>query len=327
MTVSRVINGEVNVRQKTREAVNSAIKQLGYRPNKAARSLASANHIQIGLLYDNPSSAYLSAMLLGVLEQARRTDTQVVVVECEAEAEAIEVIPGMIRSGVDGIVLSPPLADSASVLQALEQMDTPAVTIGARRIDENVSSVTIDEHRAAYAMARHIMSLGHRRIAFIVGSPEQSASELRLNGFRDAMQEAGIEVCDELVVQGRFSYRSGLEAAEQLLSLPDPPTAIFASNDDMAAATIATAHRHHIDIPGDLTVCGFDDTLLATIMWPEITTIHQPITDMAHAAIDLLEKRIRAQRDGIEDECEHVTLDFQLVKRQSDAPPREKQVA
>jgi LacI family transcriptional regulator len=171
-------------------------------------------------------------------------------------------------------------------------------------------------------MTRHIISLGHRRIGFVNGSPEQLASELRLKGFRDAMAEAGLEAADERVVQGQFSYRSGLEAAERLLALSPKPTAIFASNDDMAAATVATAHRHRIDVPGDLTVCGFDDTLLATTIWPEITTIRQPITDMSHAAIELLGRLIRSRRAGMPEECEHLTLDFELIRRQSDAPPR-----
>lgn len=322
MTVSRVVNGEANVRERTRDAVNAAIRELGYSPNKAARSLASASQLQIGLIYDNPSSSYLSAMLLGVLEQARQSDTQIVVMECDDESEGIKAIRSMVAGGVDGIILPPPLADSLKVLSAIRESNTLAVTIGTQHDDVQVPSVCIDDYEAAKTMTRHIISLGHRRIGFIVGNPEQMASELRLAGFRDAMSDAGLAIDDGLVVQGRFSYRSGLDAAEQLLAQPELPTAIFASNDDMAAATVATAHRHSIDIPRDLTVCGFDDTLLATTIWPEITTIRQPIADMAHKAIKLLAKGIRCQRAGIENECQHVTMDYQLVKRQSDASPR-----
>lgn len=324
MTVSRVINGEANVRPKTRDAVNSAIKELGYSPNKAARSLASATQVQIGLLYTNPSSAYLSAMLLGVLEQARQSDTQVVVVECDTGSDAIDAIEEMIKDGVDGILLAPPLSDSVSALELLRKHEMPVVTIGTQRIEENIPSVSVDDYRAAYAMTEHIVSLGHRRIGFIVGSPEQVASELRLSGFRDAARDAGIEVADELIVQGQFSYRSGLESAEKLLALASIPTAIFASNDDMAAATVATAHRHRIDVPGDLSVCGFDDTLLATTIWPEITTIRQPIADMSHAAIQLLGRSIRSKRSGTAEECRHLTLAFELIRRQSDAAPRDR---
>ena len=322
MTVSRVINGEANVRQSTRDAVNAAIQALGYSPNKAARSLASAAQVQIGLLYTNPSSAYLSAMLLGVLEQARQSDTQVVVVECDLGRDAIDAIEKMMKDGVDGVLLAPPLSDSVSALKMLGRHDMPTVTIGTQRIEENIPSVGIDDRRAAREMTRHIIELGHRRIGFIIGSPEQLASGLRLKGFREAMEEAGLAAADDLIVQGHFSYRSGLEAAEHLLALSQRPTAIFASNDDMAAATVATAHRHHIDVPGDLSVCGFDDTLLATTIWPEITTIRQPIADMSHTAIELLARRIRSRRAGTLEECRHLTLDFELIRRQSDAPPR-----
>lgn len=320
MTVSRVINGEANVRQSTREAVSLAIRELGYSPNKAARSLASANQVRIGLLYTNPSSTYLSAMLFGVLEQARHSDTQIVVVE-SGGADSSEAMRGMLRDGVDGVLLTPPVSDCIDALELLKQSDTPAVTMGTQRIEENVSSVSIDDYRAAHAMTRHILSLGHQRIGFIKGSPDQLASELRLAGFCDAMHEAGLEIADELIVQGDFSYRSGLDAADRLLNLEQLPTAVFAGNDDMAAATIATAHRYRVDVPKDLSVCGFDDTLLATTIWPQITTIHQPIADMSHAAIDLLAREIRCRRAGLENECQHLTLDFRLEKRHSDAPP------
>ncbi|HEX5786534.1 MAG TPA: LacI family DNA-binding transcriptional regulator [Woeseiaceae bacterium] len=321
MTVSRVINDDARVRQSTRDAVNAAIRDLGYLPNKAARSLASASQVQIGMLYDNPSSSYLSAMLLGVLEQARRSDTQIVVVECENEADGMRCIRNMVKTGIDGILLSPPLADAEAVLALLKETGVQCVTIGTRRDEPNVSSVAIDDFAAARLMTEHIIRLGHRRIGFIKGSPDQLATPQRLAGYREALANAGIDYDSELVVDGRFSYRSGLAAAEELLALPDRPTAIFASNDDMAAATVATAHRHHVDIPRDLTVCGFDDTLLATTIWPEITTIHQPITAMSQAAIDLLEKRIRAVRSGQEEPRTSITLDFRFVQRASDAPP------
>jgi LacI family transcriptional regulator len=321
MTVSRVINGEGNVRESTRDAVAAAIRALGYSPNKAARSLASASQIQIGLIYDNPSSSFLSAMLLGVLEQAREGDTQIIVVECETEAEGIETIRRMIRFGLDGIILSPPLADTTAVLEVLEKNHVLAVTIGTQHSDIDVLSVQIDDYRAAYTMTEYIIALGHTRIGFIAGNPAQQSSGLRLAGFRDAMAHAGLEVADELLAQGYFTYRSGLQAADELLDLGRPPTAIFASNDDMAAATIAAAHRRRIDIPGALSVCGVDDTLLATTIWPEITTIRQPIVDMSHQAIEMLEKAIKAKRAGQVPESPHLTVDFELIERGSTGPP------
>jgi LacI family transcriptional regulator len=321
MTVSRVINGEASVKESTRAAVNKAIRKLGYSPNKAARSLASANEVQIGLLYANPSSAYLSAMLLGVLEQARQSDTQIMLVECGPDSNPTKVIHGLIRSGVDGVMVTPPAADDPEVLKLLRKQSINAVTIGTVHEADGIASVRINDYAAALAMTRHIIELGHRRIGYIKGPPEHWSTCWRLAGYRDALREAGLTLAEELVVEGAYSYRSGLRAADQLLSLRPAPTAIFASNDDMAAATVATAHRYSIGVPKGLTVCGFDDTYLATTIWPELTTIRQPIADLSHAAIDLLVRHVRARRAGLKPECEHLELDFQLVQRQSDAPP------
>lgn len=321
MTVSRVINNEGSVRDSTRAAVDAAILDLGYSPNRAARSLASANQMQVCLLYANSSSTYLSATLLGALEQVRENDTQLVVAECEGEADAERTIKDQLKGGISGVLLVPPLADSLPLLNLLKERDVPTVTMGPQLVGERISSVMIDDRSATRTMTEYLIGLGHRRIGFITGNPKYLVSEVRTSGYRDALEAAGIEWRPELVATGRFSYRSGLKAADRLLSLPEIPTAIAASNDEMAAATISVAHRRHIDVPGELTVTGFDDTLLATTVWPEITTIRQPISDMSHAAIDLLTRSIRASRAGGNTECEHLTLDYSLIERESSAPP------
>ena len=143
----------------------------------------------------------------------------------------------------------------------------------------------------------------------------------RLAGYHEALGEAGIEVDETLIAHGTYTYKSGLEAAEHLLALDPRPTAIFASNDDMAAAAIAAAHRQRLDVPTDLSVCGFDDTPLATTIWPELTTIRQPIADMARRAVDLLGNELRGGRSGKAFKPTHVTLDYTLVRRGSDAAP------
>lgn len=319
MTVSRVLNGQANVRQSTREAVEQAIDELGYSPNKAARSLASASQLRIGLLYSDPASTYLSAMLLGLLEQARQSDTQIIVVECAPGFDTDEKIMKLVKEGIDGFLLAPPLCDSRQAFHTLIKNRMPTVTIGANHDENRISSVCIDDFRASYVMTQKIIALGHRRIGFIIGNDTQSSSIARLAGFRDAMRDAGIAVSDELVVQGEYSYRSGFEAADRLLKLEPIPTAILASNDDMAAGVIATAHRHYLDVPGDLTVCGFDDTLLAQTIWPALTTIRQPIARMSSLAIELLESEIRRRRTGSAPQCQHREMEFSLIQRQSDA--------
>jgi LacI family transcriptional regulator len=324
MTVSRVLNGESNVRPATREAVNAAIAALSYSPNPAARSLAGAQPIRIGLLYSNPSAAYLSEFLVGSLDCAARANVQLIVEKCDGGEHADEAARRLLQGGIEGIVLPPPLCDSERLLAVLREANGLAVTVASGHPAPGFSAVSIDDHRAAFEMTRHIAALGHQRIGFIIGNPNQTASERRLAGYRDALTALGLPQDDSLVVQGLFTYRSGLDVAEQLLDVADPPSAIFASNDDMAAATVAVAHRHGLDVPGDLTVCGFDDTALATTIWPELTTIHQPITDMSLAAVELLAKEIRSRRAGGRDAPSHIQLDFTLVRRQSDAAPRRR---
>src|SRR6186713_532198 len=319
MTVSRVINGESNVREETRERVEAAIKALDYSPSSAARTLAGGEEIRIGLLHSNPSFNYLSQLLVGSLDQASRLNVQLIVEKCDDEAEEQSAVDHLIRARLDGIVLTPPLSESLPVLEAIQKRNIPVVAVATGRAPDWALSVSIDDHAAAYEMTRHLLTLGHTRIGFIKGNPRQTASDERLQGYRDALSDAGIADTPELLVQGLFTYRSGLDAAEKLIDLPNPPSAIFASNDDMAAATVAIAHRRGLDVPGDLTVCGFDDTALATTIWPELTTIRQPIAEMSRAAVDLLVDEIRRRRAGEKDRHQQMLLDFTLVRRQSDA--------
>lgn len=323
MTVSRVINGESNVRAATREKVEAAIDTLRYAPRAAARSLAGGEHIRIGLLHSNPSFAYLSEFLVGSLEQASHSNVQLIVEKCRDELD-VAAVAHLIEGRIDGIVLPPPLCDSAPILATLQAANIPTAAVATGKAPDWALAVGIDDHRAAQAMTRHIAELGHRRIGFIAGNPNLSASSERLNGYRAALAECGIEYCAELMTEGLFTYRSGLAAAERLLAQPEPPTAVFASNDDMAAATVAVAHQRGLDVPGELTVCGFDDTALATTIWPELSTIHQPTAEMARLAVEMLVSDIRARRSGrIADLPDrHVLVDFTLIQRRSEAPPK-----
>jgi LacI family transcriptional regulator len=321
MTVSRVINGEKNVRESTRQAVQDAVKKLNYSPNLAARTLAGADQIRIGLLYSNPSAAYLSRFLVGSLEQARLSHVQLSIEDCADEDGAVEAIQTLVASNIDGIIMSPPLCDSEKLLKMLGDEGVLAVVVANWHPPQTVSAIRIDDIAAAAEMTRHILALGHRRIGFIKGNPLHKASDQRFKGFKLALQDAGIALDPSLIVDGQFTYRSGLAAAEQLLALPQRPTALFASNDDMAAAAITVAHRHHLDVPKDLTVCGFDDTDFAQSIWPELTTIHQPIASMSRAAVNLLIDHIRGRRAGRAMPSTEKVMDFTFIRRESDAPP------
>lgn len=321
MTVSRVINAETNVREATRANVNAAIAALNYAPNPAARSLAGASQLRLALLYSNPSAAYLSEFLVGSLDQAGRSDIQLVVEKCEIGDHERQVVERMIGTGIDGVILPPPLCDSRAVLDVLTAARVPTVVVATGSPHGECAAILIDDRGAARAMTQHLIALGHTQIGFIAGNPNLTASAKRLEGYREALVDGGLAFDERLVVEGLFTYRSGLDAADELLGRDDPPSAIFASNDDMAAAAVAVAHRRGLDVPGDLTVCGFDDSALATTIWPELTTIHQPIADMSRAAVELLVTMLRTKR---RQDTRRITLDYTLIRRQSDAAPRRR---
>jgi LacI family transcriptional regulator len=322
MTVSRVVNGESKVRGPTREKVAASIKALNYAPNLAARSLASADPVRIALLYSNPSSAYLSEFLIGSLEQSSLIGCQLLIEKCDGPDGARAAFDKLIGAGAGGFILPPPLCDSAVVHASLEASGALAVAVDTAEQIHAMSTVRIDDFEAARIMTQHLLGLGHRDIALIKGDPNQTSSHRREQGYRAALSAAGVELRDRRVVQGFFTYRSGLEAAEQLLTGPDRPTAIFASNDDMAAAAVAIAHRLKLNVPSDVAIVGFDDTALATTVWPSLTTVRQPIADMARTAVMALVDMIRRRRDGLAPEPTHQMLDFTLIERHSAAPLR-----
>jgi LacI family transcriptional regulator len=322
MTVSRVMNGMGLVRESTWRKVAEAVSTLNYFPNQEARALAGAKPIRVGFLYSNPSAGYLSEFLVGLLSQSGLNNVQLFVEKCEAGAHEEQQARRLIKSGLDGFILPPPLCDSEGLISCIAEAAIPAVAVACGQPDERIGAVSIDDYEAAYRMTCNLIALGHQRIGFIAGHPNQTASGRRLAGYRAAIGKEGADASENLVAQGMFTYRSGLDAAERLLGLAERPTAIFASNDDMAAATVAVAQRLALDVPGDVTITGFDDTALATTIWPELTTVRQPIADMARVAVQSLVRRVRVLREGGEAPPERVRMDFELVRRQSDAAPR-----
>ncbi|HEY0014141.1 MAG TPA: LacI family DNA-binding transcriptional regulator [Allosphingosinicella sp.] len=322
MTVSRVINGEPNVRDTTRDAVLAAIAQLNYAPNAAARSLAAGEATHIGLLYANPSAAYLSQFLIGALEAARRAGCHLIVESCESENadEQAEATRRFATTNVEGVILPPPLSESHAILAELDAVGMPVVTVAMGFPRADSLNVRIDDYAAANEMTRHLLDLGHRRIGFIKGHPNHIASHERARGFLAALEDHGLDPADAPIEQGYFTFRSGLVAAERLLARRNPPTAIFASNDDMAAAAVSVMHRRGLSVPGDVSVVGFDDTLIATTIWPELTTVKQPIAAMAEAALDILLSNVRARRGGSEPGANEQVLGHEMIVRESSGP-------
>jgi LacI family transcriptional regulator len=320
MTVSRVINDGAKVREATRTAVLDAIRELNYAPNLTARNLVTAGELRIAVIYSNPSAAFMSDFLIGVFEEATSAGARLILVRGEnGQAPAPQELRRLLGSGVHGVVLAPPLGESAVVRDILRATHLPAAVVAAARPQADAINVRIDDRQASQAMTRHLLALGHRRIGFIAGNPDQTASAERIEGARAAV--AMVQGAELVLAPGAFTYASGLRAAEQLLDVDPPPTAIFASNDDMAAAAVSVAHRRHLDVPRDLTVVGFDDTTVATTLWPPLTTVRQPVRQMAAVALDRLIRVLRSTDPSAEASADYV-LDHVLVERQSTAPPR-----
>jgi LacI family transcriptional regulator len=318
MTVSRVINDHKYVSTATTEKVNAAISELNYSPNLAARGLHGL--VRIGMLYSNPSSSNLGEFLMSAFREAGQIGCQLLIEPTLAHPNGTAAVMKLVEAGVDGIILPPPLCDSTEVLDTVRTAGVASLCFATAEPHSNASAVCIDDFEGARLMTQHLLSLGHRDIGFVLGDPSHSTARRREAGFRAAMAEAKISVRAAWVAQGYYSYRSGLEAAHALLEQRRRPTAIFACNDDMAAAVASVAHGLGIPLPSDLSIAGFDDTPVALTMWPELTTIHQPIAEMAAAAVSLIADQVRRTRAGEDVIVRHRLIGFTLVERASTAP-------
>ncbi len=316
-TVSRVLNGHPYVSADTRARVEEAMKALEFRPSVAARILSGAKSNQVALIYDNHSPYYMFQIQTGCWDVCRAKGIRLLAQPVDvADPDVGDQVRGLVtETQVDGIILSSPVTDCEPVLRALEAMDIPFVRISPGTNHALTSSVFMDDAQAADDMTTHLINAGHRRIGFIKGHPNHKGSEDRLTGYRRALDRAGIAFDPVLICDGEFDFDSGVRGAGRLLDLPEPPTAIFASNDDMAAGVLAVAHDRNIELPTQLSVAGFDDTTLARTVWPPLTTIHQPMAELAQTAAEIL----------IEGgDITHRRLPHQLIERASVAPPYRK---
>jgi LacI family transcriptional regulator len=314
-TVSRVLNGHPYVSADMRGRVETAMKELDFRPSVAARILSGAKSNQIALIYDNHSPYYMFQIQKGCWDVCHEKGIRLIAQPVDVDDPDVgEQVRGLIsETHVDGIVLSSPVTDCEPVLRALDTLDIPFVRISPGTNHALTSSVFMDDAQAGDDMTTHMVNHGHRRIGFVKGHPNHMASEERLYGYRKALERAGIAYEPALVHDGEFDFDSGVRAAQFLLDLPAPPTAIFAANDDMAAGVLAEAHARGVAVPGELSVAGFDDTTLARTVWPPLTTIHQPMAELARTAAEIL------IAGG---ETQHRRLPHQLVERGSVAAPR-----
>lgn len=296
-TVSRVVNKEPNVRASTRQKVEAAIAALDYRPSQSARSLAANRSYVLGLLYDNPSANYVIDVQTGALESCRRAGYDLLIHPCCHDSATLtqEILSLVRQNRVDGLILTPPLSDIRTLVQGLVEAQVPFVRLSPTEDKNACPYVQTNDQEAAYDMTCRLLELGHQRIGFIAGHPDHKAVAQRYLGYQAALKENRIRPDRELIEQGYNSFDSGRECAARLLDLSNPPTAIFASNDDMAAGVIIEAHHRGIAMPAELSVAGFDDTPVAHQIYPSLTTVRQPIVEMAGKATELLIKQLKGK--------------------------------
>ena len=320
-TVSRVLNEEPSVKPETRRRVREVMTALNYQPSLPARSLAGRRSNLVALLFENPSASYVFDVQSGAMAKCRETRLRLLVQSCSGLGDGLidEVLAMAEQTHIDGLVITPPLSANRQLIAALDGRDLPFVRVGPDDLVHASPTVELDDEAAARELTGYLLALGHRSIGFIKGHPDHHSSKLRLDGFRAELQAWGLGASDDAVEQGYNDFQSGLQAARRLLARAERPTAVFASNDDMAAGAIFAAHEFGLRIPEELSVTGFDDTQLASIIYPPLTTIHQPSYEMAYRATELLIELIKGKPLA-----GPVKLGHRLVKRASTSPPARK---
>jgi len=287
-TVSRVLNNEAHVRPAVREKVQSAVAALGYRPNLAARQLAGHKSFSIGYPFNNPSPAYVTDILLGAARACRDRGYHLVSEPVDLLENAVEIIDRLISTlRPDGMILIPPLAEIPAVIDQIEKAGLPLVRI-AGSVEGYGEALRIDDADIARQMVAHLAEQGHQRIAFIRPPAHHSQAASRFDGYCAGLSAAGITFDPSIVVDGAFDVESGMAAARTLLDLPEAPTAIFASNDQMALGALRVAHQRKLDVPGNVAIAGFDDLPASAFAWPPLTTVRQPIEALGACAARIL---------------------------------------
>ncbi|MBX3428284.1 MAG: LacI family DNA-binding transcriptional regulator [Hyphomonadaceae bacterium] len=316
-TVSRVLNNSPFVREETRLKVNSLMQEMGYTPDPQARGLAFRRSFLIGMVFDNPNAQMVVTMQEGVLDGLKGSGFELVVHACDRNAKNFlpEVSAFVERQKLFGVILLPPISENNALVEMLTERGCHYVRMASAVIDVPGNLVASTDGLATAEAAKHLADLGHTCIGFIAGPPGFRSREERRAGFLAGLKERGIQLAAKNMVDGAYTYESGIAAAEKLLKLSPRPTAIFASNDEMAAGVYHAARQLGLSIPIDLSVVGFDDTPVSSRLWPPLTTVRWPIHDMGRAAAQHL---LRAAADQSPDEDNAVFPAF-LVERESTA--------
>jgi LacI family transcriptional regulator len=320
-TVSRVINNSPSVKEDTRRRVEAVIERFGYAPDPQARGLAFRRSFLIGLIYDNPNPQYVIDMQQGILHGVGDSGYELVVHPCNRHA------PGFLsnlrnfveRQKLFGVVLPPSVSEDERVAELLRTIGCPFVRIASIPLDEPASMLVTHDHKGGAEAARHLAALGHQRVAFVSGPSSFRSSHERGRGFAAGLQARGLTLEDRYVREGAYTFESGVACGADLLAMAEPPTAVFTGNDEMAAGVYQAVRARGLEIPRDLSVVGFDDSPLASRVWPPLTTVRLPIRDMGRIAA---EKLLERAKDRSERRLDGVEVIPRLVERQSAGAPK-----
>jgi len=307
-TVSRVMNNEPSVRQLTREKVQAAVKELNYQPNLAARNLAGTKSFTIAYVYDNPNAYYIIDMQEGILSACRQQGFELLINPCDSQQENIteEIINTIKQARVAGLVLTPPFSERPEFVKRITDLDIKVVRIMSGDVapDELSPCVMVNDRDAAQTITQHLIDLGHKKIGFIAGGAEHMSTIERYKGYRRALKSNDIEFNKNLVIEGEYSFESGVNGAKQLLAEEvihaERPTAIFSCNDEIAAGALFAARLMNIKIPEQLSIAGFENSPFSRQTWPKLTTANQPNKQIANDATSLLISQIRKQKGNNE---------------------------
>jgi LacI family transcriptional regulator len=298
-TVSRVINASPFVRADTRERIEAVIAELGYAPDPQARGLAYGRAFLIGLVYDNPNPQYVVNMQLGLLDGMRGSGFELVVHPCDRNSPTfLDDLRAFIeRQRLFGVVLTPSVSEDEGAARLMSDIGCSYVRVASVSLDTPEHMIETRDRLGGREAARHLADLGHTRIAFISGPPTFRSSYERRSGFEEALNERGLTLPKAYVAEGGYTFESGIARGRELLQLDQPPTAIFAANDEMAAGVLQAARQLGLGIPEDVSVVGFDDFQIASRVWPALTTIRTPTREIGRLAVERLLGREDDDRD------------------------------
>jgi LacI family transcriptional regulator len=318
-TVSRVINQSPLLNADTRARVEAVIAELGYVPNPQARALALRRNFLIGLVHDNPNAQTVLRVQRGILEVLRGTEFELIVRPVDRGSPTMleDVQAFLERQRPFGVVLLPPISENDALARLCDSIGCRYVRMGSAKLDEADHMVASNDREAVREAVRYLIEMGHRRIGLVQGPHGFRSAAERRAGFEEALADAGITQSRSLMADGTYTFDSGFQAGERLLDLLPRPTAIFCSNDEMAAGVLHVARQRGLDVPADLSIVGFDDTSLAAHIWPPLTTVRWPVATMARSAA------LKLVGDVEGEAAEEPSLFLStLIRRASAAPPR-----